>query len=71
LRKGLSILTPEQYNTLYPSDQKVMTVSDDTTGGALAPPEYVEEIIKGITEFSPVRSVARIRQTSRNSAWVP
>lgn len=56
---------------ISPEQRKALTVSDDTTGGYLAPPEYVAEIIKTITEFSPVRAVARIRKTSAKSVKQP
>ena len=47
------------------------TVSNDTSGGYLAPPEYVREIIKKVTEISPIRSVARIRSTTNRSVQMP
>lgn len=50
---------------------KVLTVSNDAGGGYLAPPEYVAEIVKKVTEISPVRSAARIRQTSARSVQIP
>lgn len=50
---------------------KALTVGTDATAGNLAPAEYVEELIKIITEISPVRSVARIRQTSNKEIEVP
>ena len=37
----------------------------------MAAAEYVEELIKVITEISPVRSVARVRQTSNKEIEVP
>lgn len=64
LRKGLQ--------TLNPAERKVLTISDDTTGGYLeTPPDYVREIIKGVTVLSPFRSVARVRNTSSNTIQVP
>jgi HK97 family phage major capsid protein len=63
MRKGKENLTPDEV--------KVLTVSNDNTAGYLAPPEYVREIIKGIIEFSPVRSVARVRSTGQRSIQVP
>lgn len=63
LRKGDNNLTPEQV--------KVLTIADDTSGGYLAPSEYVAEIIKDIIEFSPMRSLARVRQTSQRSTMIP
>ncbi len=62
LRKGRENLSPEEV--------KVLTVADDTGGGFLATPETVNEIIKGVVEFSPVRSVARIRTTSQRSVRI-
>jgi len=39
---------------------KFLRQGDNTDGGYLAPAEYANEIIKKITEVSPVRSVARV-----------
>ena len=46
-------------------------MSNDNTAGYLAPPEYVRELIKGIIEYSPVRSLARVRTTTQRSVQVP
>jgi HK97 family phage major capsid protein len=56
---------------LSPEEAKVLTIGDPTTGGYLAPVEYVAQIIKGITEFSPVRQLAYVRSTSNHSVQVP
>jgi len=62
LRKGI----------LGPEERKVLTISDDTTGGFLSgPPDYVREIIKGITEISPIRQLARVRETVNRTIQVP
>lgn len=50
---------------------KSLSIQNDTTGGYLAPPEYVKEIIKGITEMSPVRSLVRVRSTGSKSIMLP
>jgi HK97 family phage major capsid protein len=50
---------------------KVLTVSNDTTGGYLAPPEYVRELIKKVTEYSPIRAIARVRSTTNRSVQIP
>lgn len=63
MRKGKEGMDPEEY--------KALTVGTDATAGNLAPAEYVEELIKVITEISPVRSVARVRQTSNKEIEVP
>jgi len=62
LRKGIEVLVPEK---------KALVTYDDTLGGYLAPGEYVREIIKGITEFSPIRTVASVRQTSQRFVEIP
>jgi len=57
---------------LGPEERKVLIIADDTLGGYLqAPPDYVNEIIKGITEVSEIRSIARVRQTSAPTISVP
>ena len=63
LRKGEDGLSPEE--------QKALTVGTAATAGNLAPAEYIEELVKVITEISPVRSVARVRQTSNKEIEVP
>jgi HK97 family phage major capsid protein len=63
LRKGIEGLKPEEL--------KVMTVGDDTTGGYLAPADFVAEIIKGEVAFSPIRTVARVRTTTRRTVQQP
>ena len=56
---------------LDPVEKKALTVSNDSTGGYLAPPEYVRELLKEITELSPIRSISRIRNTSARSVQIP
>jgi len=53
------------------AEKKALTVSNDSTGGYLAPPEYVRELLKTVTEISPIRSIARIRSTGARSIQVP
>ena len=62
-RKGMAGITPDE--------KKALTVSNDTTGGYLAPPEYVRELIKTITEISPIRSISRVRNTGQRSIQIP
>jgi len=52
-------------------EKKYLRTDVNPDGGYLVVPEYVNEIIKDIVEISPVRSVARIMQTSRNSVQIP
>jgi HK97 family phage major capsid protein len=50
---------------------KALSVSVDSAGGYLAPVELVREIIKGETEISSVRTLARVRTTANKSIDVP
>ena len=63
LRKGKEGCDPEEL--------KALTVSNDTTVGFLAPPEYIRDLIKAVTEISPLRSVSRIRSTGQRSIQIP
>ena len=63
VRKGDDALTE--------MEKKALTVGTAATAGNYAPAEYVEELVKVITEISPVRSVARVRQTSNKEIEIP
>src|ERR1035437_6587362 len=56
---------------MKPERKNVLTVSDDTGGGYLAPQEYVKEIIKAVIEFSPMRPLVRLMTTSAKSVQLP
>ena len=53
------------------NEYKALNVGNDTQGGYLAPIEFVREIIKAVTEISPVRSLVRVRQTSGRAIQIP
>ena len=61
MRKGRDVLGPEE--------QKVMRIADDTTGGFLTSPDIQADIIKTILLFSPIRGLAKVRQTSKGEVW--
>lgn len=61
-RKGLEKLTPEQV--------KGLSVSDSELGGFLVPEVREQELIKSIIEISPIRQIARVRQTSADSLTI-
>ena len=63
MRKGNEGLDAEEV--------KALTVGTAATAGNLAPEEYVAEIIKIVTEISPVRAVARVRQTTSKEIEIP
>ncbi|CAH1662777.1 MULTISPECIES: phage major capsid protein [Hyphomicrobiales] len=50
---------------------RALTVSSDPQAGYLAPPETVNEFIRDLVEFSPIRSVASVRTTSAPSVRYP
>lgn len=56
---------------MEPAEVKALSVSDDTGGGFLAPTEYVNELIKTLTEITPFRAAARVRQTTQKAVQVP
>lgn len=70
---GVANLSQEQTKALKEinDEYKALSVSTDTAGGYLAPVELVREIIKGETEMSPVRTLARVRQTAMKSVSIP
>jgi len=74
LRRGAAALNAEE--------QRALTVAVDASAGYLAPPEYGNEILRSVTEFSPIRAYARVMQiagpeirypkklTGTNAQWV-
>ena len=52
-------------------EKKALYESDDTLGGFYAPAEYVADLIKTVTEISPIRSIARVRSTTKRGIEIP
>ena len=52
LRRGVERISPDEV--------KALTVSTDANGGFLAPPEFGSELIKLLSEYSPIRSYAKV-----------
>lgn len=50
---------------------KALNVSNDEQGGYLAPEELSSEFIRDLTEFSPIRSVASVRNITSPSVKYP
>lgn len=63
VRQGRASLTADE--------AKALRVADDTAGGYLAPAELGTEIIKNLTQFSPVRAAATVRNTGKASVILP
>lgn len=53
------------------AELKALTVSSDPQGGYFAPAEMSSEFIRDLVEYSPVRSVASVRQTGAPSVIYP
>lgn len=72
LRTGLEGVTPEDRKFLVrdtvPGEAKALSSSAGVE--FLASPEVVNEIIKGVVEFSPIRSIARVVTTSKKSKQI-
>jgi HK97 family phage major capsid protein len=58
-------------NRMAPEEVRALVVGDDTKGGYLAPAEFQAEVIKGITEISPIRQAVRVGSTSAGSVILP
>jgi len=63
LRRGVDRLGEDE--------KKVLVVSNDTTGGYLAPPTLVLEIIKAEVLFSPMRALVNVRQIGTGELQQP
>lgn len=61
-------MNPQQ---LTPEEIKELRTDNDTQGGYLTHTELDNQIIKQITEISPVRQVSRVRTTSQKSLEIP
>jgi HK97 family phage major capsid protein len=74
LTKGYSSLTHEQKNyvkIVNPGESKALQSVDDQGGGYLAPVDFVQDIIKQIILYSPIRDIATVRQTENKSILFP
>lgn len=60
-RKAYDKFLRQGEKNLSEDERKVLTVSNDTTGGYLAPPAYIQEIIKAEVLYSPMRSIVNVR----------
>ena len=58
-------------NGLADIEKKYLRTDNNPQGGFLVVPEYSNELIKKITEISPIMSLARVFQTSTNEIIFP
>jgi len=66
-------ITSEEFKTFYPDiELKALNTLVDTQGGYLVPTVILNEIIKKVTDLSPIRGLARVREiTVGNTLEVP
>ena len=69
--KSFDKLVREGKEELTADEKKYLRSNSGQEGGFLVPVDYVREVIKGITEISPMRSLARVRPTSGNEIHLP
>lgn len=69
LRSGKT--SGEYKASLTPEDVKTLIAGNDTTGGYLAPLEYINQILADIKLVSPIRQLVTVRTTSRPGIQVP
>lgn len=66
-----SVSADEQKFLRVPEEQKSLNATVGSAGGYLVTDEFVAEILKNVVEFSPIRSIARVRTTSQRSVKIP
>jgi HK97 family phage major capsid protein len=76
LKAGMGKLTPEERKFVKFDEEggiqtKALYQADGTTGGFLAVPEYVDQLIKAIVLISPVRDICDVRETSAPYIMIP
>ncbi len=70
--KGFEVLLKKGLvNTRGSEEFKYLRSDNNEDGGYLAPYEYMNEIIKKITEISPIRQVSRVISTSSKEVRIP
>lgn len=74
LQLSREIGVSEEELTAYKNDpvfQRKLSVTGDSTGAFLVPEDFQAELVKAITQFSPIRSIATVRQTASDTVIVP
>jgi HK97 family phage major capsid protein/HK97 family phage prohead protease len=56
---------------IEPLEAKSLRVSDSTAGGFLAPEQFVQELLRNVVLFSPIRGLARVSQTGSANVQLP
>lgn len=66
-----SVSVEEQKFLRLPEEQKALNATAGSAGGYLVTDDFVQEILKNVVEFSPIRSIARVRMTSQRTVKIP
>lgn len=69
--KSFDKLVKQGEKAMTVEEMKYLRTNSGQEGGFLVPIDYSKEIIKGITEISPLRSLARVRPTTGNEVHIP
>lgn len=56
---------------LSSEEQKVLQVSNDPAGGYLAPPTFIQDIIKAVVLYSPMRSLVNVIKSGSTEVQLP
>lgn len=59
-KKAFNLFLRRGVERMSADEVKALTVASDTNGGFLAPEEFGNELIKLLSEYSPIRSYARV-----------
>lgn len=71
-KKAFANFLRADYNSLAEVDRKALTVAADVAAGSiLAPKETATEFLRNLVEFSPVRTIADVRQTGSHTVTLP
>lgn len=69
--KSFNLMAKEGVEALNMEQKQTLRMDNAVQGGYLTMPEMSREIIKKITEMSPVRSVAKVRSVSSKTLEIP
>ncbi|RAI43977.1 phage major capsid protein [Rhodoplanes roseus] len=70
-KKAFGIFLRKGHQALGADEVKSLRVADDSSGGYLAPAQFVAEVDKNIVQFSPIREAARVGSTASGSVLLP
>jgi len=56
---------------LQADEVRALRVADDTSGGYLAPPTFIAEMMRNLVEMSPIRAAARVGNMSTGAVILP